>query len=293
MSENPSPYRRFVSYIDKSREYYLASGYNNPYRWAHHQDAPFTPLRKPLAECRLGLVTTASVVDVEPEPFASPRAVHSGPTDPAPAGLYTENRFWDKEATHTRDLDSFAPIHRLQEAAARGRIGSLSPRFYCVPTEYSQRKTIEVDAPQVLDLCREDGVEVAMLAPLCPVCHQTVSLTARHLEAEGIPTVIAGAARDIVEQCGVPRFVFTDFPLGNPCGMPYDVQMQTAIVGMALDVLETARFPRTTVQTPFQWPTDDWRENFMRVDESNREALVRAGDERRAQQARAKAGVSV
>jgi len=117
------------------------------------------------------------------------------------------------------------------------------------------------------------------------VCHQTVSLVARHLEQAGIPTVVVGSARDIVEQCGVPRFLFTDFPLGNPCGAPYDVEMQTAVVGMALELLEYARFPRTTVQTPFHWPDDAWRVNFMRLDNLTREELRAMGEERRALQA--------
>jgi len=78
--------------------------------------------------------------------------------------------------------------------------------------------------------------------------------------------VVIGSARDIVEQCGVPRFVFTDFPLGNPCGKPDDVGMQRAIVGIALDLLETASHARTTVQTPFFWDnTGDWREGYMRI----------------------------
>ncbi len=116
-----------------------------------------------------------------------------------------------------------------------------------------------------------------------------MSLVARHLEANGIPTVILGSARDIVEQCGVPRLVFTDFPLGNPTGKPYDVSMQRSIVGYGLDLLETARFPRTTVQTPYQWDeTGEWRANFMRVDESNAAVLRRAGEMRRAQQERRK-----
>jgi hypothetical protein len=94
-----------------------------------------------------------------------------------------------------------------------------------------------------------------------------VSLLARHLEANGIATVILGSARDIVEHCGVPRFVFTDFPLGNPCGKPFDAAMQRAIVGSALDLLETAHLPRTTVQTPFVWSDDhSWRDNYMRVE---------------------------
>lgn len=105
------------------------------------------------------------------------------------------------------------------------------------------------------------------------MCHQTVSLVARHLEAHGIPTVVLGSARDIVEQCGVPRFVFTDFPLGNPCGKPGDTNMQRAIVGMALDLLETARYPLTTLQTPFRWDeTGEWRETYMELPEETQAA---------------------
>ena len=94
-----------------------------------------------------------------------------------------------------------------------------------------------------------------------------MSLAARYLEEQGIPTVVFGCARDIVEHCGVPRFVFTDFPLGNPCGKPYDVAMQRAIVSRGLDLLEQAFAPRTTVQTPFVWSADQsWRDNYMRIE---------------------------
>ena len=94
-----------------------------------------------------------------------------------------------------------------------------------------------------------------------------MSLVARHLEANGIATVVIGSARDVVEHCGVPRFVFTDFPLGNPCGKPYDADMQRSIVGLALDLLVTAPTSRTTVQTPYVWSDDQsWRDEFMRVE---------------------------
>ena len=92
-----------------------------------------------------------------------------------------------------------------------------------------------------------------------------MSLVARRLEEAGIATVIIGSARDIVEQCGVPRFVFTDFPLGNPCGKPYDIPMQRAIVAAALDLLEGARHPFTTVQAPYAWDeTGEWRSRAAR-----------------------------
>ena len=101
--------------------------------------------------------------------------------------------------------------------------------------------------------------------------------------------MIVGSARDIVEQCGVPRFLFQDFPLGNPCGVPYDKAMQHATIELALDLFETAIVPRTTVQTPFVWPAGSaWRANYMRVDESNIDELRAAGRRRRAQQAERK-----
>ncbi len=112
-----------------------------------------------------------------------------------------------------------------------------------------------------------------------------MSLVARHLEAEGIATVVVGSARDIVEQCGVARFLFSDFPLGNPCGHPWNRDMQRASMGMALDLLESARTPRTTVQTPFVWSEDEsWKDAYARVDPAQAEALRRAGEQRRSRQ---------
>jgi hypothetical protein len=121
------------------------------------------------------------------------------------------------------------------------------------------------------------------------VCHQTVSLVARHLEADGIPTVVVGSARDIVEECGVARFLFSDFPLGNPFGRPWELEMQRAVVGFALDLLVSATLPRTTVQTPFVWSEDaSWKERYARVDPEQAEQLRKLGEIRRDQQRRAK-----
>jgi len=93
-----------------------------------------------------------------------------------------------------------------------------------------------------------------------------VSLAARHLEANGIPTVIMGCAKDIVEYCGVPRFLFSDFPLGNPAGRPNDPESQAATLELALRVLEGAPGPRTTVQSPLRWSADPaWKLDFSNI----------------------------
>ena len=96
------------------------------------------------------------------------------------------------------------------------------------------------------------------------MCHQTVSLAARHLEADGIPTVILGCAKDIVEYCGVPRFLFSDFPLGNSAGRPFDVESQRQTLELALRVLESAPGARTTMQSPIRWSEDAaWKRDYL------------------------------
>ena len=116
-----------------------------------------------------------------------------------------------------------------------------------------------------------------------------MSLVARHLEANGIPTVIIGSALDVVEHCGVPRFLFSDFPLGNPCGHPWDREMQENIVRQALGLLHNAMKPRTTVKAPFGWKESDpgWRARYGRVDPAEQERLLALGEERRRRKAKA------
>ena len=96
------------------------------------------------------------------------------------------------------------------------------------------------------------------------MCHQTVSLAARHLEAHRIPTVIMGCAKDIVEHCGVPRFLFSDFPLGNSAGRPFDVESQAQTLELALRLLESAPAARTTVQSPLRWSAEaTWKRDYL------------------------------
>ena len=90
-----------------------------------------------------------------------------------------------------------------------------------------------------------------------------MGLAARHLEAHGIPTVIMGCAKDIVEHCGVPRFLWSDFPLGNSAGRPFDPESQAQTLALALRVLETAPAARTTVQSGQRWSPDaSWKRDY-------------------------------
>ncbi len=156
-----------VSYIQKSRAYYLARGFDRPYRWAHHDDSPFTPLPQPLAQSRVGVVTTSVPLrDPSEELLAVPKGVaFAQPCDPPPVGMFTNHLSWHKEATNTDDLETFLPLETLSRAVESGRVASTAPRFYGVPTNYSQRETQE-DALTITQWCREDAVDVVLLIPL-------------------------------------------------------------------------------------------------------------------------------
>jgi hypothetical protein len=140
----------------------------------------------------------------------------------------------------------------------------VTPRFHGAPTNRSHRVTVETDAPEILRRCRDDGADAAILVPNCPVCHQTCSLVARELEANGIATVLMGCAKDIVEHAAVPRFLFSDFPLGNSAGRPHDTASQEQTLDLALRVLESAPGPRTTMQSPLRWSEDaSWKRDYL------------------------------
>lgn len=167
--ENHGAGRDPVRYIERTRAFYAAQGYQKFYRWAHFDEVPFARLEQPLSACRATLVTTAGSPQTqraETGVLRGKKAVWSGSTTNPPEQLVTDHLAWDKESTHTDDVESFLPIRQLQSFVAEGRLGSLTPRFHGVPTDYSQRQTRECDAPEILRRCREDEVDIALLVPL-------------------------------------------------------------------------------------------------------------------------------
>ena len=148
-----------IPYMKRTRRYYRALGYRNDYVWAHFPDVPFTPLPRPLADLRIALVTTAGPTGGYPRDKKGLRHVWSGPIEPAPQRLATDMA-WDRDTTHTDDRAAYLPI----EAASQ--LARLTLRFHGVPTEYSQRKTLDEDAPEVLRRLRDDGAEAAILVPI-------------------------------------------------------------------------------------------------------------------------------
>lgn len=263
-----------IPYIERTHQWYLALGYGNPYRYAHFDEVPFQPLLKPLAQCVLTLVTTAAPYrpDRGPQGPGAPYNAAAKFYEPYTGDTASDHDLRiahvaiDRKHTSMEDSNSWFPLPLVRRLAQAGRF-RLAPRFHGAPTNRSQRHTMEVDVPLIVQRCREDGVNAVVLVPNCPVCHQTLALAARGLEAAGIATVVMGCARDIVEHAGVPRFLFSDFPLGNAAGKPHDPDSQAQTLELALRLLESAAGPRTTLRSPQRWSaSSDWKLDYCNAE---------------------------
>ena len=168
----------YVRYIEKTHQYYIRKGNTGTYNYAHHDSGPFQPLLKPLAESRLMLISSAGFALLpddgpEPEPF---RGINIGEKDkvevfPVPSDTPPEKTKYLTGA-HNRadstmtDVEAFFPLTRLRELRDSGRVGSLARDYLRIRPCYSQLKTRELDAPEVLRRCQAEGVDVALLAPI-------------------------------------------------------------------------------------------------------------------------------
>lgn len=261
-----------LSYLPRIRSYYQALGYGAPYVWAQQDSLPFSLLEKPLADAVIGVVTTAAPfrpdIDVDQSIGAAVTGktkfaqVLSHPMDPTP-DLRLNHVAYDTTHTTHNDPGTYNPVETLKSLVADRVFAGLGPRVHSVPTNRSQSTTREVYGDEVVSRVRDDGVDAVLLVPICPVCHQSMSLIATRLEDAGIPTVIMGAARDIVEHVGVPRFFWSNMPLGNPCGPPNDPAAQRDNVLLALRLLRDAAAPRTTQTSTHVWPGDpNWQHHY-------------------------------
>ena len=168
-----------IPYMPRTRAYYLALGYDNPYRWSHYREVPFTPLPKSLADSTVALVTTAAPNRAELGD-QGPGAPYNGAAKffevysaPVPAGgpdasesdpdVRISHLSYDRTHTTAQDPRTWFPPAHLREAAAAGRVGRVAPRFHGLPTNRSQRTTLDQDCPALLRRVHEDEADAAIL----------------------------------------------------------------------------------------------------------------------------------
>jgi len=162
-----------IPYLQRITKYYQTLGYGKPYRWAQYSDVPFQPLAKPLSECKVALVTTAAPYQPDKgdqgpgAPYNSAAkfyTVYTDATDTDP-DVRISHIGIDRAHTTAEDINSWFPLKQLRRLREEGRIGGITARFYGAPTNRSQKRTMEVDCPEIYQRIREDGGDVAVIVP--------------------------------------------------------------------------------------------------------------------------------
>lgn len=273
----------FLSYIPRIAQYYQTLGYGEPYRWHIHDKVHFSAFNGLLVEKTVAIVTTSALVR-DGVGDQGPRAAYNGaakffkpyrmPHEPEPA-LSVAHIAYDRSHSPATDQQAWFPSKALKRSEDEGTIFKRAANFYGLPTNRSIRATKE-DGIEIISMLREDQVDAVLLIPNCPVCHQSCSIVANMIEEAGIPTVVMGCAKDIVEHIGVPRFLFSNHPLGNGAGKPHDELAQMTTLREALGLLESAKQPRTTVHSQSLWANDfSWQDDYSNARKLSDEEIQR------------------
>lgn len=157
-----------VDYIERTREQYSALGYP-PYEWVKSETPPpWSPLRKPIAESRVGLIASGGIyvegqVAFHYKDDISYREIAiDTPTDKLRATHFA----YDLSDARS-DPNVVFPLDRLHEFVDEGVIGSLAPRAYTfMGGIYSSRKVRDRIAPALCERMKEDEVDIVLLVPV-------------------------------------------------------------------------------------------------------------------------------
>ena len=149
--------------------------------------------------------------------------------------------------------NTWLPIAALQDAVTRGSVGALANELIGMPTDRSQRATLERDAPDVLAACVDLRADVALLVPNCPVCHQSVSLVARHLEGRRHPNRRDGLRARHRRTRRRAAFSFQRLSARQLRRQTVRRRLATRTLAQALALFESSTAPRTTFVSPQIW----------------------------------------
>ena len=247
-----------IAYVEHLNGLYQKLGFP-PYDWTVNTTAPFTPLVKPLGECRVALLTTCGASTIDAPPFDADARndfrLDAIPADTPSDRFQVHDNYYDHRAVR-KDINCQFPLERLRELADDGTIGAVAPRHWSgfMGRIYKRRELVEDVAPAFARELLKDRVDVLVAIPACPLDHQNAGLAARVVEQHGIATVTVSTGRDLSQNVLAPRAVFVNFPMGNAFGIPFDDEQQRAILRDALNLAARATQPGIVADLPYAWP---------------------------------------
>lgn len=227
------------------------------YAFEQTEPTPWTPLRRPLSECRISLVTTAGLRLNRQLQFAADRRTGSAEYRElsvylSPSDLAFDFTNYDPSAA-IQDINSLVPLDRLREFTDEGRMAGITETFYSFFGLCSDTVLLRKNVRTVAARIKEQGSDVVLVLTANLVCNQTAGLIARELEREGLSTVVLATVREVIEQIHVPRTLFVNFPFGRPFGRPAAPAIQRAVLMEILKTLHDATRPGKVRDCPIAW----------------------------------------
>lgn len=201
-------------------------------------EPPMVAVPRPAAELTVGLLVSLGARTLRQPPLErtndlSYRRIHRFvPSSDIVFDHATPARFWADT-----DLNVAFPRDRMVELEAEGTIGALAPTAISILGSISHWDRLATEmAPRIKDEFEQQGVDLVLVVPFCPQCHQATSILARALEARDMPTLMMSTLGDISEAFKPPRVALVDYPVGSPCGRTRDPEHQRETLRAAFDM---------------------------------------------------------
>lgn len=213
------------------------------YPWVSNKRAPFVPARSALSMLNLALITSAGAYIDGTEAFDTNKTDGDVNFREIPIEIEAEDVRWaargyDPAAVH-EDMNAQVPLARLFEFEGNGIIGQLNQVWwsFCGFIPHAAR-LVERTLPELVERVMRYRAQAALLIPASLLCHQTMSLAARALEAAGIPTMMLCVDREAVERVRAPRAAYYKGELGSVAGLPNWPEHQRRILDESLRLIE-------------------------------------------------------
>ena len=158
-----------IRYVERLSRFYKSQGFP-AYNWTVNETAPLTPLRKPLDQCRVSMLTAGGVSRCEAPAF-NPQARNDLRLDEVASDSPSDDfQIHDDYYDHRdadQDLNCLFPIDRLRELVAEGIVGEVASRFWSgfMGRIYKRSAVIGEAAPALAKELEKDQVDLFILVP--------------------------------------------------------------------------------------------------------------------------------
>ena len=235
-------------------EMYVQQEWAPDFQYAQPEGIPWTPFLKEVQTACIALVTTGGVHLKQDTPFSGvdDTSYREIPANASPSDLTVSHPFFETQELE-QDMDALFPLTRLRELHGMEVIGRVAPRHFGFMGMVPHWGALAQRAVEVAQHLSRDGVDAVILTPGSPLCHHSLALIQRTLEAAGMATISLTLEPELTKLVQVPRAMIVDFPPGCPVGEPTDREKQLKVVREALEYLTTMQQPGTVWKSPFKW----------------------------------------